>query len=513
MHPEISALIHSLTIIILLLCSSTVGCTPVQSTPLLGEVKPGPENTPKVTQQPKEHQVQEINVSPILSTDYLVNPGMGWQDGPERYGIMNFPETVAYANRREIAWSELHPAKGVFEWEPLDEQMRNAVEAGKQFSFRVYTVVGEGYDGNKVPEWVINEGARILSTGEPDYANCVYQAEWGDFINKLVRVYDGNPDIAFIDISGYGNFNEWSWNDQQTDWDYQWESDYANGTATPASITTIDGQARRRLVDMFIGGSFEGHLCRMPDGSTASVNYSYPGFQKTQLLMPYAGIVQSTQYVRFRRSDVGFRHDCLGREGEQLFEKIGDEILRTWKNAPVVFELCQPQEVEREDAIWLLQKTHGSIVHNNRWDYTVKELERMMIPAGYRYYLHQIHFQLNQRNFETKMEWQNLGLAPSYPKMGQEFQLFIFLVDGSGRTVFQERVPTEISNWLPADVYPEQAPGYQVSYWGQFPSALNAGRYMVGVNIVDVRTGKPIHLAFEGKNDNGIYLLFSIEIE
>ena len=64
-----------------------------------------------------------------------------------------------------------------------------------------------------MPEWVLQKGAKILNSGEPDYSNCRYQEEWGKFVAELIARYDGNPDIAFIDISGYGNFSEWSWRD------------------------------------------------------------------------------------------------------------------------------------------------------------------------------------------------------------------------------------------------------------------------------------------------------------
>jgi len=487
-----------------------VGCDPVSNSPVVGEGNLGQE----ITASPAvSASVSEARVIPGNNKDYLVNPGIGWQDGPEPFGIMNFPETVAYANRRDIAWAELNPAKGAYDWTVLDAQLESAVKTGKQFSFRIYSFVGEGFDGNKVPDWVLNEGARLLPSGEPDYSNCIYQAEWGEFIHELIRVYEGNPDIAFIDISGYGNFNEWSWQDSQTEWDERWEEDYSNGTASAASFSTLDGQARRRLVDIFIGGSFSGHACRNPNGTIAQVDYTYPGFQKTQLIMPYAGIVQSSQYVVSRRSDIGFRHDCLGRDGKHLFEKAGNEILRTWKNAPVVYELCKPAETDVEDARWLLQMTHGSIVHNNKWSYSLDQLEGMMLPVGYRYFLKEIYFKIVGRWVDVEMEWQNLGLAPNYPKMGQDFRLYFCLLDKTGRFAFKDPVPVEISKWLPSGVFEDEPPSYKVSYENQLPSFLEAGKYLVGVSIIDIRTGLPIQLALDDRDANGAYILFQTKIE
>jgi hypothetical protein len=454
------------------------------------------------------------SIQPEPNGTYLVNPGIGWQDGPEPFGFMNFPETVSYSNRRQIGWSVLNPKKGKYDWSELDRQLDGAVESGKQFSFRVYTFVGEGFAGDMLPPWVLEEGAvLLLPTGEPDYSNCVYQENFGVFVDELRRRYDGNPDIAFIDISGYGNFNEWSWEDIQTEWDERWEHDFDNGTPTAASFQTLDGQARRRLADMFLGGSFEGHSCRMPNGDVAQVDYSYEGFQKTQLVMPYAGIAQSTEYVFFRRPDVGFRHDCLGRDPARVYDKVGKEIDQIWRQAPVVFELCKPDEVEFEDAEALLEMSHGSVVHNNQWKYSIEQLEEMMLKAGYRYFLKQADVSVEDGQIVVNMDWQNNGSAPSYPKMGQDFSLHFYLVNVNGRAVIDEEIPADISTWLPSDTLAEDAPIYSVSATIPFPFFFRSGDYYVGVSILDRRTELPIQLAFGSPDRNGVQILFPITIE
>src|SRR5215203_5201570 len=114
-------------------------------------------------------------------------------------------------------------------------------------------MVGAPFDGHMIPDWVLRKGAKLFADGEPDYSNCIYQETWARFVEQLSIRYDGNPDVAFIDISGYGNFNEWGWQNQQTEWDELWADHYSLGTAVPADFQTLDGQARKRLADMFIG--------------------------------------------------------------------------------------------------------------------------------------------------------------------------------------------------------------------------------------------------------------------
>lgn len=456
--------------------------------------------------------VTRIKVEPDLRDDYLSNPGIGWQIGSATSSSLGLPEAVTYANRRDIAWSVLNPAENVYDWSVLDGLLRDAIAEGKQFSFRVYTMVGEGYGGHMVPDWVLEKGAIILPTGEPDYSSCVYQEEWGKFVNELGGLYDGNRDIAFIDISGYGNFNEWSWQDHQTEWDSAWESGYLGNSVSPDLFTTLDGQARRRLADMFIGGSFENHKCLLANGETAVVNYSYRGFQKSQLVMPYAGIVQASQYVFSRRNDVGVRYDCLGRNGERLMEKIGDVILSVWTTAPVIFEFCKPDQFDVDDARLLLQNGHGSIVHDNTWRYGSETLKDLLRNVGYRYFLKEVTLQVEGRAIALQMDWQNVGSAPNYPKMGQEFQLYFRLMDSTGAFVHKELVPANISKWLPSDPSADLDQVYAIAHGIQLPLHFPAGGYFAAVSIVDMRTGEPISLAFGDRDQDGWYLLTPIEI-
>ena len=265
---------------------------------------------------------------------------------------------------------------------------------------------------------------------------------------------------------------------------------------------------------MFIGGSFQGHSCRMSNGDVVQVDYSYQGFQKTQLVMPYAGIVQSTQYVFWRRQDVGFRYDCLGRDGERVYQKVGSEIAQIWRKAPVVFELCKPKEVDIEDARMLLLKGHGSVVHNNNWEYSRQQLDELMRNIGYRYYLKQATLEMGEgRRIILEMVWQNTGSAPNYPKMGQEFALHFYLVSENGEPVLDRQIPTDISKWYPPDLPGSETLLYPVSANIQLPYSIQSGNYYAGVSILDLRTSKPINLGFGSLDGNGINILFPVMIK
>jgi hypothetical protein len=424
-----------------------------------------------------------------------------------------------YPHRSEISWQQLNPAEGIYRWEILDGFLEAAISQGKQLSFRVYTMRGESFGGHQIPDWVLEDGAQLLPSGEPDYSNCVYQQRWGEFVEALRVRYDGNPNIAFIDISGYGNFSEWSWRDEQTRWDYTWEKAYEDGKASRETMRNLDSQARRRLADMFIGGSFEKHRCRGTNRRIQTIAYDYPGFQTTQLVMPYAGIRQSTQYVFTQRPDVGFRYDCLGRSDSdtEIIEGLGIELEQIWRQAPIVFEFCGYLEddflVPAEE---LLQAAHGSLVHDNLIEYRDERAIRdLMRNVGYRYVLHHISYPSEVQSgesMEMEMIWQNVGYAPSYPKMGQIFRLEFSLVDEQGKMAAVFPIEADIASWMPADPFGSVPPEYEITQSILIPP-IPPGTYITHIAIIDTRTGKPIRLAIGEQDLDGRYILDEIKVD
>lgn len=435
-------------------------------------------------------------INPNKTTDYLLNPGIGWQYmNSSNKSILG--ETVAYPDRHEISWKVLNPSEGSYAWGILDGKINAATSAGKQISFRIYTMRGEGFGGHQIPQWVVDKGVLFYGNGEPDYSDCNYQQYWGQFVQALRSRYDGNANIAFIDISGYGNFNEWSWQDVQTDWDDD-----------PYNPTTVDGQARKRLADMYIGGSDSSHTCKKHSGGTQNTNYSYPGFSSTQLVMPYAGIRQSTYYVDSRRSDVGFRHDCLGRTSStasQMQSRLGTVLNDLWRTAPVVYELCDinwGSQAFLDRAEDLLQYSHGSVVHDNPNGSPINEsaAKGLMNYVGYRYYLKQATVPttiLTGTKFDISMTWQNVGYAPNYPKMGQNFKVYIYLLNTDNREVAAWEVSSAVHTWMPAHSLPGTPPDNSFAKSVNLPD-LSAGTYTFATNMIEGRTGATVALSFDG---------------
>lgn len=441
---------------------------------------------------------QGATTLPAPRSGYIPNPGIGFQ-AMQNLANPVLPETVAY-RRPQYSWAPLNPAEGVFDFAAVDADLATAVSLGKQFSFRIYTMRGESFGGHQVPDWVMSEGATLVG-GEPRYSNCVYQARWAEFVEALRLHYDGNPDLAFIDISGYGNFNEWSWRNAQTEWD----DDFANPT-------TLDGMARRRLADMFLGGAATVD-CLATNGSTQSVSYSYPGFSTTQLLMPYAGIQQSTRYVAQARADVGIRHDCLGSTShtDGMIEKIGDVIAVTWANAPIAYELCGPEDMA--DALEVLELTHGTIVHENGGDNDVSELAATLESAGYRFGVEQAvvpDVALFEGTLEIDLQLRNFGLAPAYVGTGQDFDLHFLLLRANGDADAIWTLGSDPNDWMPADPANSSAPLIVVHETLNLPATVTQAVYTAAVGIWDSRKGAYVALANLGTDSEERLLLSQV---
>lgn len=445
-----------------------------------------------------------ITVNPTPTDTYLTNPGIGWQDQPVGIDPPLLPETVAYAVRGDIPWDVLHTGPDTYNWAPIDDRLAQAVSEGKQFSFRVYSMRGEGFGGHQVPQWALDRGVVLTDTGEPDYGSCIYQDEWGRFAEALRQRYDGNPDIAYVDVSGYGNFNEWNWGTQT-----QWENDWRNPTTT-------DGHARNRLIDTFFGGSQTTHLCEALDGRLRTVSYSYPGWQQTQLIMPFAGIRQATYYAVDKRSDVGFRFDCLGQPDaiNTVLDRVGPELANIWRTAPVVYEMCGGA-LNWDEAATLLRYSHGSLVHDNATE-GAQQAEDLLRYAGYRYLLTEATFNdaaAPGGDYTVQMQWQNVGYAPSYPSMGQTFQLTTLLLDGSGAVLAEGIANADIANWFPADdLDTGTPPTYSANAAMTIPASTPDGIYTLAVAMNDTRTGQPINLGMAGGTDAGRYPLGTVQV-
>lgn len=158
----------------------------------------------------------------------LRNPGVGWvlhyyDNIPTNYGsrlapsdtVDEFPGlSVVYLR---IPWSYVQPAEDVFCWSVLDAPLQRWKAVGVQAAFRISC--SESWMRWATPEWVHEAGAQgyNFTPGredpdgpywEPDYDDPVFLEKLEAFLAAFAARYDGDPDVAFVDVGSYGVWGE-----------------------------------------------------------------------------------------------------------------------------------------------------------------------------------------------------------------------------------------------------------------------------------------------------------------
>ena len=163
------------------------------------------EDTDKDTTITKTYDNQEV----------LLNPGKGWV-------LYNSKETDKYNDvisigYTRIDWCDIEPEEGVFNWNIIDEKIANYKNKGKKYSFGILCASSSSKSEYVTPKWVFDAGAnyytyynkdRNITQIIPEWTDEIFLEKLNNFIKVLAERYDGNENIAFIDIRSYGNYGE-----------------------------------------------------------------------------------------------------------------------------------------------------------------------------------------------------------------------------------------------------------------------------------------------------------------
>jgi hypothetical protein len=170
-----------------------------------------------------------VVVRPVDTGAALVNPGMGWtlhfySNMIENYGsklepsdtLDDWPGLATIYLR--VPWSYLEPKEGEFNWALLDTPAQRWIARGKTIALRISC--SESWIRYATPKWVQDAGAKGVEFDfgkgprvggrlwDPDYLDPVFLAKLDHFLAALARRYDGNPNVAFIDVGSFGMWGE-----------------------------------------------------------------------------------------------------------------------------------------------------------------------------------------------------------------------------------------------------------------------------------------------------------------
>jgi autotransporter-associated beta strand protein len=159
-----------------------------------------------------------MTLRPDRDNTLLLNPGKGWVE----YGEPNlrYKDVIAVGYTR-TSWCNVEPADGTCDWRGFDSFIDTWARQGKKCSISVINFdswMGKQYT---TPKWVFDAGAvpYEVPDGSTPTGTLVLPKTWDDpvylakmkaFIAAFGARYDGNPNLAFVDIRNYGNSGEFN---------------------------------------------------------------------------------------------------------------------------------------------------------------------------------------------------------------------------------------------------------------------------------------------------------------
>lgn len=353
-------------------------------------------------------QQEWVTVRPPDTGEALVNPGMGWvlhyyDNIPENYGsrlepsdtVDDFPGlSVVYLR---IPWSYLEPEEGRFNWSVLDTPAQRWIAGGKQIALRISC--SESWMRWATPEWVHRAGARgydfdpgvgVKEGGpywEPDYDDPVFLQKLENFLAALAKRYDGNPEVAFIDVGSLGVWGE--------------------GHTFASTRRSISPETVKKHIDLHLK-YFKRTLLAAND------DFSFHGEET----IDYA-----------REKGLTLRDDSiLVQGGENAYFHAG-MAQAFWRDRPVILE-CEHYGPSKERGYWqdgskylqAVEEYHASYASIHWWPREFLQENRELIDRinrrlGYRLRLIEASWQKQAKiggRWELRWRWSNAGVAPCY---------------------------------------------------------------------------------------------------
>jgi hypothetical protein len=304
-----------------------------------------------------------------------------------------------------VPWSFIEPEEGKFNWTLLDTPAQRFIAKGKQVAVRI--TCSESWLRYATPKWVQDAGAKGINFDfgkgpndngklwDPEYLDPVFLDKLDRLLAAMARRYDGNPNVAFIDVGSFGMWGE----------GHTFFSSRLNDAQALAIV--------KRHIDLHVKHFKKTLLCISDDVAGATK----PGRHFPE--MDYAiskGVTMRDDSICVQPPPMSWFHAEMAQE--------------FWPRMPVIIEHEHYGSSKARNA-WgdgtLLAKSveeyHASYMSIHWWPRQLLEENRKIIDAinrrlGYRLNLREISYPQQVKlgeSFEVEMQWANVGVAPCYP--------------------------------------------------------------------------------------------------
>jgi len=348
-------------------------------------------------------------VHPLDNGQALRNPGLGWvlhyyDNALRQYGthldpadtLEDFPGmNVVYLR---LPWCHIEPEQGKFDWSIVDGPAQRFIDAGWRVAFR-FSCCETPEVTFATPEWVHKDGAKGIffdvehrwephrRRWEPLYDDPIFLKHLEHFLAAAARRYDGNPNIAWIDVGSYGVWGE-GHTTRQT------------GQACPPEVLNHHVELHVRY--------FRNTLLALNDDLKMG---------------PFWDEWAKRPNMTLRDDSILVNHGRKAYRSAHMAQAF-------WPNAPVILESAH-YHMPRHRGYWdggakyaeateAYRASYLSVHHQPREFYQEnKELvERLNRRMGYRLNLLEAAWprQVAARSeFQFTSRWKNVGVAPCYP--------------------------------------------------------------------------------------------------
>lgn len=356
-----------------------------------------------------------VTVQPRDTGEALVDPGMGWvlhyyDNIPQNYGsrlepsdtVDDFPGlSVVYLR---IPWSYIEPEEGQFNWSVLDTPAQRWIAKGKQIALRI--TCSESWLRWATPEWVHRAGAKgydfepgvgVKEGGpywEPDYADPIFLQKLDNFLSALARRYDGNTEVAFIDIGSLGVWGE--------------------GHTFASTRREISLETFKTHIDLHLK-----HFKRTLLAANDDFCFRGAGAMKQE--------DETIDYAR--QKGLTLRDDSiLVQGGDNAYFHAG-MAQAFWRDRPVILE-CEHYGPSKERGYWqdgskylqAVEEYHASYASIHWWPREFLEenrdlINRINLRLGYRLRPAEVSWQKQVKvgdRWQLRWRWLNAGVAPCY---------------------------------------------------------------------------------------------------
>lgn len=357
---------------------------------------------------------QRVTVRPRDTGEALVNPGMGWtlhfySNMIRNYGSKLEPSdtlddwpglSVIYLR---VPWSFLEPKEGEFNWSLFDTPAQRWIAKGKRIAIRVSC--SESWMRYATPQWVEAAGAKGIDfefgkgpkpggpLWDPHYLDPVFLEKLDNFLAAMARRYDGNSNVAFIDVGSFGMWGEG-------------HTGFSSRLSEEQTLAVV-----KRHLDIHLNHFKHTLLCISDDVAGAGK----PG--RHFPAMDYAlakGITMRDDSILVQPPPNSWYHAEMAQE--------------FWPRLPVILE-HEHYGGSKQRGAWsgdLLLKSvedyHASYMSIHWWpreelDENRETIERINRRIGYRIQLREISWPAEValgQPFTVETHWANAGVAPCY---------------------------------------------------------------------------------------------------